>query len=77
MRPHLSLWAKLGDNPYPDCYHPVLCHLIDVAQVAFHLWEKILREPLKKRIADAFGLDVTQCGKWFAFWVGTHNIGKA
>ena len=27
-------WAKLGHETWPDVYHPVICHLIDVGQVA-------------------------------------------
>jgi hypothetical protein len=30
----LAFWAKLGAHTYPDRYHPVLCHLIDVGFVA-------------------------------------------
>ena len=26
-------WAKLGGTTWPDKYHPVICHLIDVAAV--------------------------------------------
>lgn len=77
MNPHLALWAKLGNHPYPECYHPLLFHLIDVAQVCRQLWQSVLRDSLKKRLANSFGLSVDDCGCWFSFWAGAHDIGKA
>ena len=44
-------WAKLGTETWPERYHPVICHLIDVGQVAHALWERVLRAPLKKWVA--------------------------
>jgi CRISPR-associated endonuclease/helicase Cas3 len=76
--PHaIALWAKLGDNIYPDKFHPLLFHLADVALVARLVWDAVLREPFKKRFAAAVGLEVGACGSWVAFWVGAHDIGKA
>jgi hypothetical protein len=34
-----ALWAKLGNATWPDEYHPVMCHLIDVAAAASNLWD--------------------------------------
>lgn len=31
-----TFWAKLDRASWPDEYHPVICHLIDVGQVARH-----------------------------------------
>jgi hypothetical protein len=31
MNHNLSLWAKLGNKTWPEEYHPVICHLVDVA----------------------------------------------
>jgi CRISPR-associated endonuclease/helicase Cas3 len=76
MRPFLSLWAKLGQDDY-QLRHPVICHLVDVAAVAHELWQRVLREAPKRRIASRFGLDPTPAGFWLAFWTGAHDIGKA
>jgi hypothetical protein len=54
--PHLDLWAKLGRETWPDKYHPLVCHLIDVAAVAKRLWDAVLRPPAKRRFAEAVGL---------------------
>jgi CRISPR-associated endonuclease Cas3-HD len=74
---HFALWAKLGKETWPVQYHPLLCHLIDVAVVCRRLWEEVLRPPVKKRFADTIGLSLDDCASWVAFWVGAHDIGKA
>ncbi len=71
--PHL--WAKLGQD-YPGEFHPVACHLIDVAQVCLRLWNDVLRPSLKARISDALGLAPEAAGRWVAFWAGAHDVGK-
>lgn len=73
----LALWAKLGTATFPQCYHPLLFHLIDVAAVAAQLWDCILRAPVKDSFADSVGLSSEDCGAWVAFCVGAHDIGKA
>jgi hypothetical protein len=30
MSSHLALWATLGTETWPEKYHPLLCHFIDV-----------------------------------------------
>src|SRR5262249_22296559 len=60
-----------------ETYHPVLCHLIDVALVARQLWNQVLSEKVKHRVATFFGLEIQACEGWVAFWVGAHDIGKA
>ena len=57
----LSFWAKLGNETWPDKYHPVVCHLIDVAAVARSLWEEVFRLPLRRWLAGRFGLDEPDC----------------
>jgi CRISPR-associated endonuclease/helicase Cas3 len=69
------LWAKGGDE-YPAFFHPVPCHLVDVGQVCLRLWEEVLRDRLKERLARAIGLDVAAAGRWISFWAGAHDLGK-
>ncbi len=69
-------WAKLGRNTWPDAFHPVICHLIDVGVVAHELWKSSMRDTVKKSIANQLGLEVEQAGAWIAFWVAAHDIGK-
>ncbi len=75
--PHLALWAKLGKAQYPNSYHPLLFHLLDVASVARRLWDDILRPRVKEPFAAALGIAAHDCGPWVAFCVGAHDIGKA
>ena len=73
-----SLWAKWSDaSQSPATYHPVICHLIDVAQVARLLWDTIYARPHRERLADAFQLDQPTTAAWVAFFAGLHDLGKA
>jgi len=77
MRPHLELWAKLGKATWPDEYHPVICHLIDVANCALALWQSAIREPIRCRVARQLGISsADDAGRLLAFWIGAHDIGK-
>jgi CRISPR-associated endonuclease/helicase Cas3 len=72
----LLLWAKTcKDNP--ESYHPLLCHLIDVARVVEALWDEALGDSLRRSLADALGMDQESARKWTAFWAGAHDLGKA
>lgn len=70
-------WAKLGVETWPEKYHPVICHLIDVGQVARALW-RVQRSPIRKQITSQLGLENNEnaAGRWLAFWIGAHDIGK-
>jgi CRISPR-associated endonuclease/helicase Cas3 len=77
---HLLLWAKLDRHPNsPPDYHPLICHLIDSASVAFVLWNMALPPAMKARLASALGLSGQQdaAARWIAFIAGLHDIGKA
>ena len=72
------LWAKLSkEETTPRSYHPLICHLIDVAAVTAVMWEQMLSRWTRGRIAEALGLDAAAAGTWIAFWSGSHDIGKA
>lgn len=53
----LAPWAKAGSGS-DSRSHPLLCHLIDVAAVAEALWETVLGEGLRRRLATALGVAV-------------------
>src|SRR5262249_18059642 len=76
MESHLLLWAKLGRDRY-ERRHPIICHLTDVAAVCLQLWERVLRDAPKRRLAACLGLEPATTGRWLAFWTGAHDIGKA
>lgn len=79
---HVSIWAKtprfvqLAPNE-PD-WHPLVCHLIDVAMVGRHLWDHLTPRIVKKQVQETLGLEnEREAGKWVAFFIGLHDIGKA
>jgi len=69
------LWAKTSQDK--STTHPLICHLIDVAQVALVLWNEVLTTSIRTQFADALGLDGESTGKLIAFWAGLHDLGKA
>ncbi len=69
-------WAKLGQETWPETYHPVICHLIDVAAVTAKLWEQVIRSQIRAWLSNRLALDQNACGCWLAFWAGAHDIGK-
>jgi CRISPR-associated endonuclease/helicase Cas3 len=73
MNPEL-LWAKTskGNN-----IHPLICHMVDVAEVARALWERALGEGLRIQFSRQLRLAPEQAGDLVAFWVGLHDLGKA
>src|SRR5215468_10524320 len=73
----LIFWAKLGSATWPEKYHPVLCHLIDVGQVALQLWNEVCRAKVREWVTARLGLpDQETAGTWLAFWTAAHDIGK-
>lgn len=71
---HMLFWAKTGEN---GSTHPLLWHLVDVGQVALALWENVLTDAFRNRIAEALDLEPSAAGRLFAFWAACHDIGKA
>jgi len=78
-------WAKTShDKDKPNAFHPLICHLIDVAAVTLLMWHKVLPTATKRRIAEAFGLEknldaeneFAETGKIVAFIAGLHDLGK-
>lgn len=73
-------WAKLGrreDGREQRGYHPLICHLIDVAAVTEALWDEVLAAPAREQIAAALALPPEEARAWTAFLAGLHDTGKA
>jgi CRISPR-associated endonuclease/helicase Cas3 len=70
------LWAKaLAEDP--EQFHPLHCHLIDVAEVVGAMWRDVFPAALRKTLSNATGLPEPDTARWLAFWAGLHDIGKA
>jgi CRISPR-associated endonuclease/helicase Cas3 len=80
----IRFWAKTTHDRerYPNAYHPLICHMIDVAAVTLVMWEEVLPKAAKKRIARAWGLSTNKdglelAGRIVAWIAGLHDLGKA
>lgn len=77
----LRFWAKTTHDRlnHENAFHPLVCHLIDVATAALMLWNEVLPDVTKKRLAAPFGFgakDSDKAGNLIAFLVGLHDLGK-
>lgn len=71
----LPFWAKLQNRTGP-AYHPLLCHLIDVAEVARVLWREAVPEATRRWVATGLGLPVEGAEGWVTLIAGLHDLGK-
>lgn len=78
--PHVEFWAKTShDKSYlPNAFHPLICHMIDVACVAEAMWTDSLPDVIKRRLAKPLGLgnDLERAGRIIAWLAGLHDLGK-
>ena len=75
----LACWAKLNsDNGRPG-YHPLICHMYDVALVAKEMWESTFSPAQQKAMSESLGFGECRntAGLWCAFLAGLHDLGKA
>ena len=70
------LWAK-SQRGDPQKIHLLMYHLLDSAAVGLGLWEKVLSASIKQDIAGYFNLKPDEMGRYLAYWIGLHDIGKA
>jgi CRISPR-associated endonuclease/helicase Cas3 len=73
--PYQLLWAKLSRDKTRS--HPLICHLLDVAEMARTLWRDALTAGQRARWAAALRLDEVAAGRLLTFWAGLHDLGKA
>jgi len=71
---HSLLWAKADRSGQ---YHPLICHLIDVAQVAEAVWDRVLTDSMRGHFCSLLGLPPGESGRLLSFWIGLHDLGKA
>lgn len=67
------MWGKSAGLPGP---YPLICHLLDTAAVAGALWDAVLSERVRNRIAEAMGVTDGEARGMVALWAGLHDIGK-
>ncbi|HEX2999565.1 MAG TPA: CRISPR-associated helicase Cas3' [Armatimonadota bacterium] len=72
----LALWGKT-DKEDPGRYHPLLFHLLDVANVAHIMCEECLTTALREQMAHGLGLTISGAGVAIPYLAGLHDLGKA
>ncbi len=77
MEAMFALWAKTQQGETTQ-YHPLLCHLLDVAAVAEALWSQSLPAGTRRFLCEALGLTSQDAARaWVTFLAGLHDLGKA
>lgn len=75
------LWAKRDPKGKPKAettaWHPLVCHLLDVAAVARCMWDDVLSAGQKNWLQELLGLDDDAARRQLALLAGLHDIGKA
>lgn len=77
-----AIWAKTARGATLKSaeanWHPLICHMIDVAMVAVRLWQYLLPPVLKDKMRRSLGVASTwDTGRWIAYFAGLHDLGKA
>ncbi|SOB88482.1 CRISPR-associated helicase/endonuclease Cas3 [Streptomyces sp. 1331.2] len=67
------MWGKSAGLPGP---YPVICHLLDTAAVAGAVWDAVLGERVRARIAGVVGGTEGEAREVVMLWAGLHDVGK-
>lgn len=71
-------WGKLGTASTSNGYHPLICHMADVAAVARAIWTSSLSPAGRVAIMHSLGMrDESAAAIWVSFLAGVHDLGKA
>ncbi|MEW6211861.1 MAG: CRISPR-associated helicase Cas3' [Acidobacteriota bacterium] len=73
-----AFWAKLPQGEKESLsFHPLLCHMVDVAAVTQAMWRTVLSEAAREEIAAALDLSEEITERWVVFLAALHDLGKA
>ena len=74
-----ACWGKLASANESPSYHPLLCHMVDVAMVTREMWQHSLSPSQRGGLSMGLGLghDQDAAGLWCALLGGLHDLGKA
>ncbi|MCG3144748.1 MAG: CRISPR-associated endonuclease/helicase Cas3 [Gammaproteobacteria bacterium] len=72
------LWAKLPkEGKGSRAFHPLICHMLDVAVVARLMWRRLLPDAARQRIAESLKLSAEETERWVVYLAALHDLGKA
>lgn len=69
------IWAKTATET--DAYHPLLCHMLDVGNVALALLEHPNASHIVTLLSRALGVERIHVPRLTAFFMALHDLGKA
>lgn len=77
-----GLAAKFGrtsgpGTPAPGDYHPLVCHMADVAAVALAMWDEVLPASSRRLLAQGWRIEEPAAREWVGLIAGLHDFGKA
>lgn len=67
------LWGKSHGLAKP---YPVIGHLVDSAMVCEAVWDRVLTDVQRQRVAESLKIDVSQARQVVMLWAGLHDLGK-
>ncbi|MEX2985740.1 CRISPR-associated helicase Cas3' [Streptomyces sp. C36] len=70
------LWGK-SDGLDGHTRYPLVCHLLDTGAIAGALWDRVLTDRARDRLAALVGVPVEVCRRLVCTWAGLHDLGKA
>lgn len=71
------LWGKTTGPKDAKVTRPLLCHMVDVAEVVGSMWERSLHKALRQQVCEALGCDDAAARRTIMFWAALHDLGKA
>ncbi len=72
------LWAKLPkEKDGSRSFHPLICHMLDVAVVAREMWRSLLPEAARRRVTESLQLPESEAETWITYIAALHDLGKA
>ena len=72
-----SLWGKTMGSEGAVAIHPLLCHMVDVAEVTGALWQRCLGADLRRHVCTTLGCGDADARRILMFWAALHDLGKA
>ncbi len=69
-------WGKLGEGEAGGTYHPLVCHMLDVAAVTRAIWDAVVPPGARRRLSEGLGLETDSAARWVTLWSALHDLGK-
>jgi len=71
------LWGKTSSQGDRTVTHPLICHMLDVGEIAGAIWDRSLAQGLRCWFTDLLQVDQATCRGLLCAWAALHDLGKA